>query len=361
MRGSRVLFIVGAVLVIGAIAVGAIFLLRGGGDQPPDPMAEEGTATPEVPQVQIVVAAQNLARGVQITEEMNMGESPAVILKSWPEEEVPMGALTRLEDVYGRTTRVDVVRDLPILAGMLVDEPPGSSAALLVPDGLVAYALPVARYSSVAWALQPGDYVDMMISLLITDLDEEFQAALPLRASCISPPDGEECQGGLMGRLEVLPNGWLVNMVPNGTTRSQLVTQLTLQNVLVLRVGDWPTADEQAAPAAPEDPALAEEQVPVEEAPPPEMPDKAPLTLAITRQDAMVLEYAQLTGARVTFLLRRTGDESRATTESITLQYLMERFNVEIPPKLPYGVEPQITTLEGFEERNSPSSGAEGE
>jgi pilus assembly protein CpaB len=350
------LFIVGAVLVIGAIAVGAVFLLSGGGGAPSEPMAEDGTATPEVPKVQIVVAAQNLARGVQITEEMNAGDSPAVILKSWPEEEVPAGALTRLEDVYGRTTRQDIVRDLPILASMLVDEPFGSAAALQIPEGMVAYALPVSRYSSIAWALQPGDYVDMMISLLITDLDEEFQSALPLRASCISPPEGEECKSGLMGRLEVLPNGWLVNLVPNGAMRSQLVTQLTLQNVLVLRVGDWPTTDEPP-PDAMEDPDLAAEEPPPEEGAMPEIPEKAPLTLAVTRQDAMILEYVQLTGARVTFLLRRTGDDSRVTTESITLQYLMERFNVEIPPKLPYGIDSEINTLRDFGEETSPTGG----
>ena len=156
MRGSRVLIIVGAVVVIGAIVVGAIFIL-GGGDgegEPPVPEGEVGTVVPEVPQVQIVVAAQNLARGVQITEEMTQGEAPAVTLKDWPETGVPDGAITRIEDVIGLTTHVDVVRGLPILANMLVEES-SAAASLQIPEDLVAYALPVERYSSVAWALQP--------------------------------------------------------------------------------------------------------------------------------------------------------------------------------------------------------------
>jgi hypothetical protein len=72
----------------------------------------------------------------------------------------------------------------------------------------------------------------------------------------------------------------------------------------------------------------------------------APLTLAVSRQDALVLDYAQLMGAHITFVLRRTGDAARVTTESVTLQYLMDRFNVELPPKLPYGTDPRVIGLD---------------
>jgi len=342
MRGSRMLLIVGAVLVIGAIVVGVVVMLGGGDDS--EPVAEDGTVVPEIPTVQIVVAAQNLDRGVHLTEEMFGGEAPAVILQDVPEEDVPVGALTSLDAVYGRTTRVDIMRDQPILMDMLVTEGSGGGAALQVPEGMVAYALPVERYSGVAWALQSGDYVDMIISLLFVDLDEEQQVTLPLRANCVSPPEGEECTSSLMGRLEVLPNGWLVNLSSNGSQRAQLVTQLTVQNVRVLRVGDWVASE--AIVTAPEDAAQEDAEAPAEEQVPLETPVQAALTLAVSRQDAMVLEYAQLTGARITFLLRRTGDENRVSTEAITLDYLMTRFNIELPPKLPYGVEPQILSLE---------------
>jgi hypothetical protein len=30
----------------------------------------------------------------------------------------------------------------------------------------------------------------------------------------------------------------------------------------------------------------------------------------------------------------------------VTLQYMLDRFNIEMPPKLPYGVEPRITALD---------------
>jgi len=323
MRGSRLLFIVGAILIIGAIAVGAIFMLGGrGGDK-----------------------------------EMTTGEAPVVVLRDWPEGEEPDDAIKSIEDVYGRITRMDIVPDRPILASMLIEEPLGSVAALQVPEGMVAYALPVARYSSVAWALQPGDYVDMIISLLLVELDEEFQTALPNEIEQLSCDP--ECQGwrGTMGRLEVLPNGWLVNVIPS-EQRPKLVTQLTIQSAMVLQVGDWPMAEEEPA-EAPEEPAEASEEPAVVE-PEPSTPSVAPLTLAVTRQDAMVLEYAQLTGAHITFVLRRVGEnDESATTASVTLQYLMDRYNIESPPKLPYGVEPEITSLGVFDVGEAPTGGAE--
>jgi Flp pilus assembly protein CpaB len=350
MRGSRVLLIGGVVIFLGAMAVGLIFWWRGR-QPPPEPVVieEEGTVVPEEPEVKIVVAAQYLPRGVLITEDMTRGEAPAVILKGWSgvEEDLPDGVIRRLEDVYNRTTRMDIVPEAQILASMLVEQPPGSSASLQIPEGSVAYALPVARYSSVAWALQPGDYVDVIISLLLLDLDEEFQAVEPNQGRCLSPSDDPACAGmsGPMGRLEVLPNGWLVNLTPVESQRPRLVTQLTVQNALVLLVGDWPVSGEEE-PARPEElPAEGEEAEVVGEVTP-SAPTVAPLTLAVSRQDAMVLDYAQLTGAHINFVLRRAGDEDRATTESITLEYLMTLYNIEMPPKLPYGVEPRISALE---------------
>jgi pilus assembly protein CpaB len=353
MRGSRLLLIVGAILIIGALAVGAIFLLGGrGGDGGSN---EEGTPTPtpEIPKVEIVVAAQDIPRGTEITPEMTRGDAPAVTTELRTVDEVPDGAIFAVEDVVGRVARVDIVRESLILAGMLVQEPPGSSASLQIPDderNLVAYALPVARYSSVAWALQPGDYVDMIISLLVVDVDEEFQSVEPSRAQCLSPSEDLACAGmsGPMGRLEVMPNGWLVNLTPSESQRPRLVTQLTIQNALVLRVGDWPIEGEEPLVLMPEPtptptpiPEGAEGAV-VEEPQLPPTPLVAPLTLAITRQDALVLDYAQLMGANISFVLRRAGDLDRVTTESVTLQYLMDRYNIELPPKLPYGADPRI-------------------
>jgi hypothetical protein len=184
--------------------------------------------------------------------------------------------------------------------------------------------------------------VDVIISLLVMELDEEFQTTLPNNMSCVQPPEGEGCQSGVMGRLEVLPNGWVVNLTPNEGQRPRLVTQLTVQDAIVLRVGDWP--DEEGAP-----PREEEEEQPQEGEAQPQPPPRAevePLTLIVTPQDAMVLKYAEEVGANIDLVLRSAGDTGQIATESVTLQYIFERFNVELPPRLPYGITPPLKSLQ---------------
>lgn len=342
MRGGRILLIVGVVLVVVALLVGAymVFLRPSG-----EPGREgEGTPAPTpmpADQVRIAVAAQNIPRGMRIAEEGN-----AVVVQNWPRNAVPGGAIDDLEAVYGRVARIDIPLGMPVLESMISERPAdladlGSDAALQIPEGMVAYALPVGRYSSVAWALQPGDHVDVVLSLLMVDLDEEFQTILPDTAACVSPTEEEGCQGGVLGRLEALPNGWLINLTPSEAQRPRLVTQLTVQNLTVLQVGDWPAARGRGEAAEEEEPAAEEGQAA------PARGDVESLTLVVTRQEAMVLDYAQAIGARINFVLRRAGDEGRIpATEAITLQYLMEQYNIELPPKLPYGVTPPISRLE---------------
>jgi Flp pilus assembly protein CpaB len=347
MGTGRILVIIGIVVLVGAAVVGVILWRRAQQPEPAPVSVEDGTTVPYTPPVEgmeeIVVAAQNIPRGTRIT-----AENGAAKMESWPETAVPEGALVDLEDAYGLITRVEVVRDMPITEGMLTEEPGdlggvGSDAALQIPEGKVAYALPVARYSSVAWAIQPGDHVDVIISLLVVELDEEFQTIMPNQANCVSPSEEEGCRSGVLGRLEALPNGWVVNLVPGEVQRPRLVTQLTVQDAVVLRVGEWvgeegppPSEEEQVEGEGEEQPAPTPSRAAVE-----------PLTLIVTPQDAMVLKYAEEGGASIDLVLRSASDADKLVpTESVTLQYIFDRFNVELPPKLPYGVAPAVQSLE---------------
>jgi len=354
MRGGRVLVIVGIIVLVGAVAVGGLLWVRGrlSTDESVSLTPEAGEVEQYIPlESMVVVAAQDIRRGTSIT-------SDTVKLAPWPEEWVPDGTLASIEEALGGIARVDIVRGMPIVESMLTDKVGdlaaiGSDVALQIPPGKVAYALPVARYSSVAWAIQPGDYVDVIISLLVVELDEEFQTILPNSATCVQPPEGEGCQSGVMGRLEVLPNGWVVNLVPVEDQRPRLVTQLTVQNAMVLRVGDWPH-EEEMEPAEEERPP-EEEGVPLP-TPPPREPIQ-PLTLIVTPQDAMVLKYAQEVGANIDMVLRSAGDTGPITTDSITLQYVFDRFNVELPPKLPYGVTPPLQSVQSSAESGGGGGG----
>jgi len=328
-------------------------MLRGGGGEEPPPEVVEGTPQPTpLPEdlARIIVSAQDIPRGTLITSDLD-----AVVTQNWPKDAVPQGAIYELDKVYEHTTRVEIPLGMPVLdsmltlaAGELAAE--GSDVALQIPAGMGAYAMPVGRYSSVAWALQPGDHVDVIISLLMAELDEEFQSLLPNQSACVSPPEGEECRGGVMGRLEVLPNGFLVNLTPSEGQRPRLVTQLTVQNVMVLQVGDWPEPGKAAVALEGEQPPTeAGRPAPEGEAAEPARPDIQPVTLAVTPQEALVLDYVQAIGARVNFVLRSAADaqnRSRFSTEPVTLDYIMNAYRIELPAKLPYGVVPSISQLE---------------
>jgi pilus assembly protein CpaB len=350
MRSGRVLLIVGVVLLI-AVLIGGFFVWQrtqqGPGVPASSGAAGEGTPVPYVPpeSKEVVVAAQDIPRGTLITL-----DSGAVTTASWPQDSMAAElAMTELDETNGRIARVDIVRGSPILEKMLSAEPgelgaTGSDAALRIPTGRVAYALPVSRYSAVAWALQPGDHVDVIISLLMVDLDEEYQTLLPNDTVCVSPTEEDGCSGGPMGRLETLPNGWIVKTIPGEEQRPRLVTNLTVQNAEVLRVGDW-MPDEEAVPEG-----TTEEKTEEADQPTPAVsrsPEVRPLTLAVTPQDAMTLKYAQEIGANVDLVLRSVGDATTSfQTESVTLEYLFEHFAIEQPPKLPYGVTPPLDALE---------------
>jgi len=64
------------------------------------------------------------------------------------------------------------------------------------------------------------------------------------------------------------------------------------------------------------------------------------ITLIVTPQDAITLNYLIYSGARLTMALRPAGDDTRVNTESVTLQYLLEQYNVSVPAKLPTGMQP---------------------
>jgi Flp pilus assembly protein CpaB len=340
MRSGRALIIVGVIVVLAGVIVAYIFL-RGAGQQQPEPTPipstpgpGEPTSVPYIPPAEgmktIVVAAQDIPRGTRITE-----ANHAVKTASWPENAVPDEVLTDIEDVYGTIARTDIVREMPILEGMVTEEAGdlaemGSDAALMIPRGRVAYALSVGGNASVAWAIQPGDHVDVLVSMLFVDYDEQFQTVLPNR----------DDSGNSVGRQEELADGTIVMVVPGEQgQRPRLVTQLTVQDAIVLRVGTW--LDEEPV-VVPEEELAEGEQTPA-----PVQRVARWVTLAVTPQDAAVLKYSEEILASMDFVLRSAADHDGAvvTTEAVTLQYVFDRFNIELPPKLPYGPAYQADSL----------------
>jgi pilus assembly protein CpaB len=141
-------------------------------------------------------------------------------------------------------------------------------------------------------------------------------------------------------------------ILPSETQRPRLVSQTLIQNVIVLQMGNFLTPAEKAAleatqPAATATPEPGSEQAQQQEAPTP-TPKPAPpdvITLIVTPQDAVTLNYLIYGGAQITLALRNPRDSEVAATEAVTLSYLLDQYNIPIPVKLPYGFQPAVEEL----------------
>ncbi len=358
MRRGRLLILVGLIILLGVIA--AVVLLpqsplgvpgRPATEPTRQPVEVIPTATP-IPFVEIVIAVQDLPRGIRIPAEN------AVELRRWPAEAAPFNALQDLDDVIGKIARTDIPRESPVLSTQLVDSlrdiaDVGSDAAAVMPSGLVAVSIPMDRITGVAYAIREGDYVDVIMSMLFVDVDEEFQSILPNNITLVSIGEGGDIvpQQAIEGRLDVGLGGSPVIVGPSETQRPRLVTQRTVQSAWVLRVGDFPTEGPYigATPTPRPSPTPAEGPAGGDAERPPAAPTPKPppdiITLAVTPQDAVVLVWAVDARIPITLALRSATDISQVPTQPVTLQYVMSNFNISAPDALPYALEPALRRI----------------
>ena len=112
-----------------------------------------------------------------------------------------------------------------------------------------------------------------------------------------------------------------------------------MQDAIVLWVGDFPL-DGDIFTDTPV--VVTEEEVPADDelAPAPvDTTAPANITLIVLPQDAVALNYLMLSKAELSLALRSTGDEQQTDTQAVTLQFIMDQYNIPYPTKLPYGME----------------------
>ena len=51
-------------------------------------------------------------------------------------------------------------------------------------------------------------------------------------------------------------------------------------------------------------------------------------------------------GAKLNLVLRSAQDTAQTKTEAVTLQFLMDQYNIPLPSKLPFGLEPRVDNLD---------------
>jgi Flp pilus assembly protein CpaB len=353
-RSGSILIVVAIVLVVAIGAAAYLFrdqLFPNGGIGGIGQQAQPTAAPPPVETVDIVILVQPVPLGGTITKDM-------VALFPYPKDKFVEGFYFKaINDVVGKRARYPLQPSIALTSGLLSSEAVGSFASSQIPPGYVAISVPIDMLSAVSWALQPGDHVSVLVALLVNDLDPSFQTKLPNGAGVVQVPgtnkDGNivlvpktiQIAPGTIGRTEL--DGTLsqpVYVQPSENQRPRVVSQVLISDATVLGVGDF----SQIIKAANEvvtgpTPTPAPGTTPVV---PTAIPTPDKITLVVSPQDAVTINYVMLNkGAKLNLVLRSAQDTKQVKTEAVTLQFLMDQYNIPLPSKLPYGLEPRVDSL----------------
>ncbi len=144
--GLRVLIFLGVSLVTALVS--ALLLTR---------YMDARTAQARVPTQKVVVASADLPVGAELRAENLM-------TIDWPAASVPEGAFQDVKELDGKVVAARVYRREPLLAAKLAGARNGGLSAL-VPAGMRAAAVRVDDVVGVAGFVQPGDSVDVIVTI----------------------------------------------------------------------------------------------------------------------------------------------------------------------------------------------------
>ncbi len=346
-KGSgRVIIYIALILILVLAVLAFMFkdrLASSIGQQPP---ANVPAATAE-PMVTVVFTAQAIPRGAIIS-------SDELVSRPFPKAEYDSAQgvyFDTVDQLVGKVAKVDLPAQIIVTKNLVVDN--GSLNAQEIPAGMVAISIPLQnRLSSISYAPQAGDHVNILAALTFVDLDTNSQTVLPDKVGQVTAPsaggpspvpeppdltakvttDGTNTQGTAV--LDPSLQQPLYTY-PSETQRPRLVSQTLVQDAIVLGVGNFLLPSQVAAAAAPTPTPGPNGQT----APTITYPDT--ITLIVAPQDAVTLNYLIYAGAELTLVLRGSGDTQNVQTEAVTLQYLMSQYNIPDPSKLAYGTDPR--------------------
>lgn len=366
-----VLLAVGVALILGA---GALVFFNGGLSfgpaETPTPVptivvaADEPTpvATTDINQafVQVVVSLQTVPRGYLMT-------SDVLTLETRLADQVPLDAVYRVEDAVGLYARNDIYQGETIVRNSLVrdvtlDGQQEYGPSSLIPPGYVAMSVPADRLGTVGYGVAPGDFVDILVTFLLFSIDEEFQTRLPNSANFymeqLVPSEGTDENGNPIvmpvpviytispyGRFERLPDGNIGHVTPSETESRGVHVAFLIQNAKVIQVGPWLPPSAAQPPTPTPDPNAAEEQPVVPTPTALFFTEIDSILLALPPQQQLFLKYSVESNSVIDYALRGINDGQLYPVENVTLDYLLQRFNVEIPPDFTYIAYPSASVF----------------
>ncbi len=353
MRRGRILIFLLLILIV-FVAVAALFLptlLKGIGI---------GAATPTPALARVAMAGQNIPLGTTITPDM-------LTYMTIPQENVSAAMFTIEQEgeLVGKVARFTLEQNVVITRSMVAESAAdlaesGPSWAKLIPPGMTAMSMPITRLGAAAYGVTDGARVNVTACMLLVDVDNTYQSILPNHIGVLQGPANvepskmpgitlSETTGAedpwYQGRVEVEPSfrqPW--HIIPSEPQRPRLVCQLLWQDIEVMRLGNFEeaAAETPVAGATPQPtPVPAAQGQEAQTGPRP--PDI--ITLILTPQDSVTLSYMIYSGAKLNLALRNTTDRTRVATEAATLQFILTQYNIPVPAKLPYAVEPRLDAL----------------
>ena len=371
MRRGRIFLLLALIILVGLGAIYAIFRFGFPGASSTDggePAAGEATPIPTpILTTKVVVVTQRVERGEVISvDKLSFQEYQADLV-------LPI-MCTQLEQVAGKMARFSMDPYTVVTTALVtdvVDRAQGSDDALFIESGMVAVSIPVSRLSSISYAPMRGDRVNVIATLMFVDLDADFQTILPnWTGNVISAGGGAIVEdvgtttpedmytllaqplsgSSVLGRIYEDPDlGQAFWVLPSEPQRPRLVSQTLIQNVMVLQLGDFPTPYERALaempvePTPTPDPGAAPQAPQEEEVFVPPVPDV--ITLIVSPQDAVTLNYLIFSGAQLTLALRNPQDVSVVPIEPVTMTFVMDRYNIPLPDRYIFGLHPAVTEL----------------
>jgi Flp pilus assembly protein CpaB len=247
------------------------------------------TQAPPAPQaVNVVVAALDLPLGTQLTADQLTTQSRAQADAS--------GTYQHPEELVGQVVRRTVPAGQALTSADFQTGENQQIASSLQP-GQRAIAVPLSSVDAVGELLQPGDRVDVLISM--KDTDGLNPIVVPNPAASQTTVDG------------TVPDPYIsIDQYLNNTT-----VKVVVQNVQVLAVMPRSTQASNVV-AAVGSPA----------------PDVV-VVLSVSPQQTEIVRYGQLDG-NISLVLRAPGDSTAAdtTTTGITLKWLVDHYGV-LPPQ----------------------------
>lgn len=340
-RKTGRIFILLAILLV-VIFAGVYLWMRLQQQSAAAPSAQEVQPTVSTETVAIVISAQSISRGSVIT-------SDKVTTIDYPKEKIVEGTsfYYTVEDVVGKRAKYDLDAQVPLTASLIVDSA-GSIPSFQIPAGMAAIPIPVTKLTAVSFAPQAGDHVMVVACMDIVDIDQEFQSELPNISAVVTAPgylEGQLPQLAMavvagetaQGRVELDANlNEALYVVPSEEQRPRTVCQTILQDAIVLKVGDFALEGSEVVQAEAATEEEGQEDVEATQTAP--VPDN--MTLIVSPQDVVLLNYLIEANVKLTVALRSSGDSQTITTDAVTLQYVLDQKNIPLPVKLPYAVEP---------------------